>query len=527
MARQLSTLSPPQSPAFRAASGVIAAASARARAGDALGGLQLWADTLERYPGEARLIAAAGDYAREFGLTEEACRFYQIAATLAPDDLQIANNLALAHRVNGRYNEAFQILKPAVELAADVPQLWCNLGITVADAGDADTGLMFLREAERLASTDPNTLVNLGEVLSRTGDHEGSLRYLKRGARALPKSAQVRLNLGFAELRLGKLKDGWAKYEARLDPSIPTAAVTQLDLPIWRGEPARPGELLVCGEQGIGDEVLFSSLLPDLERNCPGTVVECEPRLVTLFERSFPGLGFHGNAPYMVGAKRHRDYRWLAELPVQPRFRTFLGSLPGFWRQTPDSFPQRREILRPHAVLKQQWGERVQALGRGLKVGISWRSGALGSQRLKWYLALEDLLPVLKMPGCIFVDCQYDDSRFERQQAMEQHPVMLHRFEDLDQKNDIEGTLAMMSNLDVVISVGTTVRCLAAAAGTRTLLMSPYKPWTALGSASGDPLQPAVESVVSSGWADWGDIVRRVQEKLEAQLQQSRLEVAQ
>lgn len=276
------------------------------------------------------------------------------------------------------------------------------------------------------------------------------------------------------EQAVGDLARGWALYEERTrSPRFHLTAA----LPERWGGPGSPVErLLVATEQGVGDELLFLSCLPDLLADVADPVVELDSRLHPLFARSFPGITLVPRQAYRIeGDRAVFDYTALRQ---QHHISHYIhsGSLLGLYRgdrQRPATRPGYL-VADPDAVAG--WKRRLQALGPEPKVGVSWRSIMVQSAtRTSFYASLEAWEQVLRVPGIRFVCLQYDDCRAEVEALLARTGIELWVPEGLDQMDDLDGTAALIAAVDAVVSAPTTVCWLAAAMGATTLRIAQSK----------------------------------------------------
>jgi len=163
---------------------------------------------------------------------------------------------------------------------------------------------------------------------------------------------------------------------------VPVVASEQRLAP-WRGDNLKKKRLLVRAEQGVGDQILFASVIPDLAAQARGQggslLLECEPRLVPLFTRSFPEVAVRPAAIKTVGGVPTADYGWL-KAAGGANAATLMGSLPKYLRGTLDAFPRPHKFLTPDASEVAHW-RNIFASGAKKIIGISWRSGAFGGAR--------------------------------------------------------------------------------------------------------------------------------------------------
>jgi hypothetical protein len=253
---------------------------------------------------------------------------------------------------------------------------------------------------------------------------------------------------------------------------------------------------------------MFMSLIPDLLHHA-GTgkgsiILECEPRLASLAARSFPGATVRPQILTSMNGIPTADYGWLKAAGGANAV-TLMGSLPRWLRGDIESFPAKHAFLAPEPQERKNWREKFAALGGGPIVGICWRSGKSGGHRSAQYAPLDGWGAFLRaLPGAI-VSCQYDASPEEiaALEEMSGRTIFVPPF--LDQKNELDRTAAMLSELDVLVSAPTAVAWLGAGVGTPTLKLLYDTSWTAFGQ-NYEPLGPSCRCVMPKVRGDWPDV---------------------
>ena len=405
-------------------------------------------------------------YARR-GLRAQAIPPYAKALTLDPDSVDVANNLGACLAEEGHRAEALAFLVKAVELKPTSPAAWANLGVATKNLGKVETALACFNKTLALDAAHVNALWNRSLCL----------------------------------LALGRLVEGWAEYEWRwkaegLGPERP------FPQPRWDGSDAAGKTILVWPEQGLGDQIAFAGMLPDLLGTGARCVVECEPRLVALFRRSFPGAEVVPFTAMPHPRTQQADIGY--QIPA--------ASLARWFRQSLESFPQHHGYLMPDPLRAAQWKERLDRLGDGRKIGICWRSGLAQGMRSMHYAQLNQWGPILATPGVQFVNLQYDQCDEEVREAERQFGTHFHQWDDMDLRNDQEGVAALIAALDLVISAGTAVDQLAGAVGTPAWVLTrgasdwwglgtDYCPWypsiRVFRCGAGEPWEPVVEKMAA------------------------------
>lgn len=464
-------------------------------------------------PDDTRVLFALGNTAQILGLSDAAQQFFRRVLSIEPTRLEATVNLANLLRGTGQFDAAIALLQPALARCPDSPELLLTLGSCFREKGEDDAAIAHYRAALAVNPKYAPALANLADMLCDAGDRATARTLYDNAIRYEPRNAQARLNRAILHLLNGDLKDGWRDYAARLEVpgKVPVMGGEQRPksnmLP-WTGGPLKRARLLVRSEQGVGDQILFASLIPDLAARAKAeggsVVLECEPRLVSLFARAFPDVTVKPASIKTVGGVPVADYGWLKNAGGATTA-TLMGSLPRYLRGTLEDFPKPHHFLVPDAGEVAHW--RSQAGEKA--IGICWRSGKSGGHRAIQYAPLESWGAALRdMPGTL-VSVQYDATPEEVAQleAISGRKIMVPQ--GIDQKNELDRAAALMAALDAVITAPTAVSWLAAGVGTRTFKILYDTSWTALGQAY-EPFAPSCVCVMPRERGDWADVFKQV-----------------
>jgi tetratricopeptide (TPR) repeat protein len=432
----------------------------------------------------------------------EAERALRRALELRPGADVHANLGATLHAL-GRFEEAAESCRQALRLDPRNASAHNNLGVALFAHGRREEALAAHRQAVALDPRSLDANFSLGAALFKCGEFAAAREALERTLALDPSAAAVHNALAFVLLAQGQLEPGLRELEWRWQTKDSTKRRPHAQ-PWWQGEDISADGIVAWGEQGVGDEILYSSIVPDLAARARQLVLECEPRLVTLFSRSFAGVEVVAKRDPVDPRLSRDDLRW------QTPFAHSLRWL----RPTLASFPTEGGHLRADAAQVEAWRRRLAALGNGLNVGIAWRSKLMTKVRAHHFSSLEQWGGVLRVAGVHFVNLQYDDCRAELAAAAERFGVTIHAFTELDLMNDLDGAAALTSALDLVISPATSVGTMAGAVGVPTWMLVPqHLVWETFGTDR-MPLVPSVR-IIDRAWdASWDSVLDSVAEKL-------------
>jgi tetratricopeptide (TPR) repeat protein len=450
---------------------------------------------------------------------------HYVAAT--PGAMDATNNLALALRDNLQYDEAVEVLKPVIQAHAHQSMLWNTLGTILSDKGELAQAVLFLEEALRLDPANGKARYNLATARLFLGDTRAAVADCDA---ALPHASgpDDRAMMSFARatmlLASGDLPQGWEAYESRFDPHYVDPVHFLVDRPRWAPGDALAGKrLMLFGEQGLGDEILFANMLPQLiEAVGPdGSIaLACEPRLAPLFRRSFPQIlvGHHYTTRHRGRLVRAAPFirDWEAIDLWSP-----IGSLLRRFRTRLDDFPRRPEgFLVPDPGRVAHWKrEMAGALPGGPKVGLLWTSLIINASRFRYFPQFEAWKPVLQTPGAAFVNLQYGDCAAELAHARDVFGVEVWDPPGIDLKRDLDDLAALCCAMDAIVGPSNATSNIAAGCGAPVWLVSTPGSWPRLGTDY-YPWYPQVRAFVAPALGVWEPVMAEVAQALSLAVRQ-------
>ena len=405
-------------------------------------------------------------------------------------------NLHSAYAALGLNQKALEVAMKAIQLVPTNADAFNNLGASLHACARQTDAVIAFQTAVDLNPKHYTARLNLANAI--TGDDTKiieEIEYVVREAKGvLSERALVGAlhNTAFPYLRLGNLEMGWERLEHGFSPLIDSNRGRRpqrtFKEPRWTGQQLNGKTLLVWREQGLGDEIMFASMLDELRALDGKVIFECEPRLVSVFQRSFP--------EFEVRSELYR-----AIFPFDSPNKDFdyqipLGSLAALYRRKVEDFARSKPYWVPDPAKKSDYERRLhEACGGKKRIGLCWRSAVVSPTRSTSYTLLSDWSDLLKRDDVCVVNLQYGPCEDELRDIESQLGCKILRWADTDLQKDLEAVAAIISNLDVVCSVGTAVAQISGAVGTRTLLCADSYNWTSFGT-KGYPFQPSMQLVV-------------------------------
>jgi tetratricopeptide (TPR) repeat protein len=442
----------------------------------------------EEHPERRELLRLCALCYQELNDYATAQKFVKRLINLEPDNYELWLTLTTLAASSLQFTEAIAHAMKAMELQPGDPRSHLNLGSTLWGMAKNDEALYCY---ETVLKLDPNNLTaksNIALLRQKRGELGIALEMLNECIEANqnkePTHSELLFKKSFILLEQGDITEGWKCYEAGffLKSKMGRNPSRRFTCPRWNGVPSDKTRLLVWKEQGLGDEIMFLNVVPDLLKRVPNLIIECDARLVTLLQRSFPTVTVRPQA--YVGRELASPFNdFDSQVPV--------GSLQRFFRNQIKDFQEIKPYLVPNSKLVEDFQSRLREFSGRRRVGVCWRSGMVSALRGDFYIPLSEWGEVFSAPDVTFVNLQYGDSEHEIKQAEATFGIQIARWNDVDLKDDQERVAALIACLDCVVSVTTAVAALSSAVGTHLKLLSP-RGWTMLGSEK-NPFYPNSE----------------------------------
>jgi tetratricopeptide (TPR) repeat protein len=456
---------------------------------------------IEIDPDLANAYNNLGNVYKDRGAFDIAIGWYEKALELNPDAADSFNSIGTALKEKGQSDEAMENFQKAIEINPDFAEAYYNVGNTLKEKGQLDDAISYYQKALELCPDFTGALNNLGNTFRDKGQPDEAIDQYRKAMDLNPDYVEAHFNMSLALLATGDLEHGWEEYEWRWKTKD-FITNHNVPLPSWEGASLNGKSLLICAEQGVGDEIMFASCFNDVIERAKSCIVECDKRLLPLFARSFPKAQF-------IERDINEDafYSYLPSID----FQVPEGSLPKYFRPDLATFPERRSYLVPDERQVSLWRKRYEKMGEGLKIGIAWRGGSKPAVRLARSTVLEQWKELFLIAGTHFISLQYGDYANELKEAKEKLGVTIFDWEEADSLKDLDNFAAQIAALDLVISVDNATVHMAGALGVSTWVLLPFAcDWRWMRECEDTPWYATVRLFRQNNAGAWDGVFEKV-----------------
>lgn len=372
-----------------------------------------------------------------------------------PDDAEALWVMSLVLEKSNRLPVAYHLARRITQVKPDKFSGWCVYGRIADQLWRITEAEAAYKHALRVTS-DPRekalALSNIGALYINIGQFSAARALLIQAKELDPKFDHMRHNLGISQLAGHEWAEGWANYAH----SLGTEARKKNQ---YAGEPEWDGatgkNIILYGEQGVGDEIAFASMVPDALERAGQVVLDCDPKLAGLFRRSFPEAKVYG----------HRFAKaFVADAADKPEASLSFGGLGALFRDSDQSFPGTPYLV-PDPDRAFMWRSLFEKKAKPA-IGIAWSGGVrhTGERFRRW--TLDDMLPIFRAVDAHWVSLQYKDASDEIARFRAKYPeIDLVQYRQATLSEDYDDTAGIVAALDRVICVQTAVAHLCGALG--------------------------------------------------------------
>lgn len=412
--------------------------------------IQIDAKSLNAHLNKATILEKLGQSLSAVETCDEVLRFSQ-------NSPQLHCTKGISLLTLGYFAEAINSFNAALALSPNFVPALCNRGIAFQRMYQYNRALGDMHQSIFLEPRNSGLYFNLGALYFDIGEIPKALENYNEALRLNPESVDPAFNKALLYLSQKEFETGWDLLHHRFIKF--KLGQLQTSLPVW--EPGSPEHrcVLIWGEQGVGDQILFISLLKEAQQCIPELHVMVDSRLIPLLMRSLSGICFH---PLEEPIKQAQ---FDAQMPIMS-----LGGI--FRRNQHDFLNATHPLLQVNLTLAGELKHSIVSEGEVL-CGIFWRSGN-NKEFYRKSLQLEDLLPILKIPGVKFLNLQYGDTDDECKLFQEKTGIQIDKCETIDNFKDLDGHAALIHACDFLVGCSNTSAHLAGALGKKTYMAVAY-----------------------------------------------------
>lgn len=378
---------------------------------------------------------------------------------------------------------AYQFLRRAVQLDPSRAPVWSNFGLSAHQLGRHEEGLAACLKSVEIDPKYALGWTNAGSCLVGMSRWDEAEKCALSALEVDPDERNSQCNLAHVYLAKHQWLDGWKHWELSVG-SEQRKEWCYGDELRWDG--CKNLAVVVYGEQGLGDEIMYASCLPEAIRDSKKIIIDCDPKLEGLFKRSFPRADVYGT-------RRDEHPHWLANARIDAR--CSIGSLPQFYRNSDDDFPGTPYLKAdPDRVL--MWKALWASKGKRV-IGICSEGGAKYTNR-KGRRIPQGAWNSLFAQDAIFVSLDYRDGIT--------HPKLM-QFPAIAKSQDYDDQAALIASLDAVVGVNTTAIHAANALGVQTHVLVPtWHQWR----YAGNYVWSKTAKLYHQNGRHWGEVVKEV-----------------
>jgi tetratricopeptide (TPR) repeat protein/ADP-heptose:LPS heptosyltransferase len=453
---------------------------------------------------EERYLVVAGIIKENLNKINEALILFKKAFEINKNSLEIRRHLATCYAELGDYEAALNLNDSILAIDGNNEFAINGIAYTLSKMRDYENSINWYRRSLQINQKNIHTLSNLAIILAGYNQPTEALELYNRALNIEPGFSEAINNRGHLFLSQMNFLQGWPDYEARFHTKAYDSKPIESKKPIWNGDFSLQGPLFIWGEQGVGDQILHSSMLTNLMTLPQKKIVGIQDKLIPLFKRSFPDFEFIDLSQETVPEERYE-----AHIPI--------GSLGQFFKRTTADFSEQKPYLVDDSLLTAQFRKQLKHSGKIL-CGLSWKSvnQRVGDDKS---IPLTALLPILNNPKLEFINLQYGDVTTEMEAFQKEHQIHIQSLANLDIYNDLDGLASLIQACDLVITGSNSTAHLAGAMGKETFLLLPkhagkFWYWHTLDKKS--LWYPSINIYQQKEQGEWSDPVLEIKKELES-----------
>ncbi len=429
----------------------------------------------------------------EKGQIDNAIISYQKAIEFNPNIVDSYDNLGTALIKKKQFDEAISCYQKALQVNPNSADIYNSLGVVFHKKRQYDQAIIYYKKALQLNSKFALAYCNIAKALYQIGQIEEAVIYYKKTLILEPNLSDAHHNMALSLLLSGDFEQGWKEYEWR--KKLTNIYDRDFSQPLWNGSDISGLTILLHAEQGFGDTIQFIRYAPLVAQRGARVIVECMKELRSLI-RNVEGIDY-----ILTRGEQLPKFDMHCPLP----------SLPLLFNTNMESIPANIPYFTANTILVQRWRGKIHNDKSKLKIGLTWLGNPNHVNDETRSCSPKIFLPFDNLANITFYSLQKRMST----EGIENLPKGIKLVDYTKEINDFSDTAAIIENLDLVISVDTSVAHLAGALGKPAWILLPFVPdWRWLLNREDSPWYPTIRLFRQPSLGDWGSIITKIKDEL-------------
>jgi tetratricopeptide (TPR) repeat protein len=437
-----------------------------------------------------------GNSYKKKGMIDEAISCYEKSLMLNPQSPQVLNNLGNALREKEKFDEAIRCYEMALKINPEYINAQNNIGFTYLEIAEFDKAITCFDALLKMCPECAEAHNNQGVALRETGQFNEALNSFKRAIQFNPDLEDAHQNLSALYLLLGNFQDGWREYRWFWNLRGP---YHDLQKPLWDGSDIKGKILLLHAGAGFGDTIQFIRYVPMIKERGASVIIGCQKEIGSLLK------GVEGIEQVIIEGER------LPHFDVQ----SSMFRLPIIFDTKIDSIPNKVPYITVIPQLVGEWKEKVILDKHSFRIGLTWAGGHRIGIYCHRTFPPELFSGLSNLKNAAFYSLQIGGQRDEIQGVLRD----LNLIDFTGDIKDFSDTAALIENLDLIISIDTSVAHLAGALGKPVWTLLPYVPdWRWMLNRDDSPWYPTMRLFRQPSPGDWNSVISKLHNELEKRI---------
>ncbi len=399
---------------------------------------------------------------------DEAVKIFENVLKIDSKNLSALNSLAKTYREKQERLKAEECYLKALKTDNLSFYLLNNIAGFYREELSYDKAIDYYKQALSINPNNAYIYNNLAKIYFDLENHKKAKEYSFKALEMKKNDGDIQKTISFIYLKDHDFENGWNYFDGRLDLEDfreKNSYVKKLNSKIYRSSTLnnKRSKFLIVREQGVGDEILYSSMYGDLLNDINSTIIECDPRLLNLYKRSFPE---YSKKFVSIGTITNDDEKFKKINNI-----IYAGSLGRYYRKNIKDF-KNNSFLEVDKKKFEEMQKKLSTYKKRYKIGLSWKSfnNKFATDKS---LNLKDFNKIFNLSNCHIFNLQYGDVKDEINSFNKSAKNKLLDIEGLDLYNDFEGIASLLKSLDVFVTISNSTAHLAGALGVKTILIKP------------------------------------------------------